>query len=105
MPAAPTAMADRRQPSSRGARVKPVSEVPGPRIPRLLQTLIGLMRPLEARLRMRQRYGGVFRSNDAIAGELFHISEHELIEQVFKWRPTQYRVGEPRQVMEPVTGP
>ena len=54
---------------------------------------------------MRERYGGIFRSNDAIAGEMFHIAERELIEQIFKWKPAQYNVGEPRQVMEPVTGP
>ncbi len=54
---------------------------------------------------MRQRYGGVFRSNDAIAGEMFHIAERELVEQVFKWKPAEYNVGEPRRVMEPVTGP
>src|SRR5207247_913374 len=79
--------------------------VPGPRVPGLLQTLLGVMRPLEARLEMRERYGAVFRSNDALAGELFHIAERELIEQVFKWKPAEYNVGEPRQVMEPVTGP
>ena len=54
---------------------------------------------------MRERYGGIFRTNDAIAGETFHIAERELIEQIFKWKPAQYNVGEPRQVMEPVTGP
>ena len=45
---------------------KSAAEVPGPRLPRLLQTLLGVMRPLEARLGMRGRYGSVFRSNDAI---------------------------------------
>src|SRR4051794_19586919 len=84
---------------------KPATEVPGPRSPRLLQTLLGVMRPLEARLAMRERYGTVFRSNDAIAGELFHVAERDLIEQMFKWKPAEYSVGEPRQVMEPVTGP
>jgi cytochrome P450 len=63
------------------------------------------MRPLEARLEMRQRYGGVFRTSDAIAGDVFHIAERELLEQIFKWKPAQYKVGEPRQLMEPVTGP
>jgi cytochrome P450 len=71
----------------------------------LAQTLLGVMRPLETMLQMRERYGGVFRSNDAIVGEMFHIAEPELIEQVFKWKPAQYNVSEPRQVMEPVTGP
>ena len=54
---------------------------------------------------MRERYGGVFRTNDAIAGELFHIAERDLIEQIFKWKPPSYNVGQPRQLMEPVTGP
>ena len=51
---------------------------------------------------MQRRYGGVFQSNDAIAGETFHIAERDLVEQMFKWKPAQYNVGEPRQVMEPV---
>jgi cytochrome P450 len=54
---------------------------------------------------MRERYGRVFRTNDVIAGQLVHIAERDLVEQVFKWKPAQFNVGEPRQVMEPVTGP
>ena len=104
MATAPTAEAGLRQPVPSGAPPKPASEVPGPRIPGLLQTLLGVIRPLEARLEMRERYGGVFRTSDAIAGEMFHIAERELIEQIFKWKPAQYNVAEPRQVMEPVTG-
>jgi len=84
---------------------RPASAVPGPRLPRLMQTMLGVTRPVEARLEMRKRYGKVFRSKDAIAGEMFHIAERELIEQMFKWKPAQYNVSEPRQVMEPVTGP
>ena len=52
-----------------------------------------------------RRYGPVFRSNDSIAGEVFHVADRALIEQMFKWKPSEYNVGEPRQVMEPVTGP
>ena len=85
--------------------LKPTTAVPGPRLPSPLQTTLGLIRPVEARLAMRNRYGGVFRTKDAIAGELFHIADHDLIEEVFKWKPEQYNVAEPRQVMEPVTGP
>jgi cytochrome P450 family 135 len=85
--------------------IRSSSEVPGPRLPRLAQTLLGVMRPLETRLAMRERYGRVFRTNDVIIGELVHIAERDLVEQVFKWKPTQFNVGEPRQVMEPVTGP
>jgi len=63
------------------------------------------MRPLETRLAVRRRHGAVFRTNDAIAGEVFHIADRDLIEQMFRWKPAEYRVAEPRQVMEPVTGP
>src|SRR2546422_5790947 len=84
---------------------KPASEVPGPRLPRLLQSWLGVVRPVESRLALRKRYGPVFRSNDAIAGEVFHVADRALIEQMFKWKPAQYNVGEPRQPMEPVTGP
>jgi cytochrome P450 len=84
---------------------KPASAVPGPRAPRLLQSWLGLARPIETRLAVRERYGSVFRTKDAIAGEVFHIADHELIERMFKWKPTEYRVGEPRQIMQPVTGP
>src|SRR5438445_7730099 len=87
------------------AAPKPASEVPGPRLPRLLQSWLGVVRPVESRLALRKRYGPVFRSNDAIAGEVFHVADRGLIEQMFKWAPAQYNVGEPRKVMEPVTGP
>jgi cytochrome P450 family 135 len=87
------------------AAVKPASAIPGPRTPRLAQTLLGVVRPIEGRLAMRRRYGRVFRTYDALAGELFHIADRELIEQIFKWKPAQYTVAEPREVMEPVTGP
>ena len=70
-----------------------------------MQTMLGVMRPVESRLEMRERYGTVFRSKDAIVGEMFHIAERDLIEQMFKWKPAQYNVSEPRQVMAPVTGP
>jgi cytochrome P450 len=84
---------------------KPASEVPGPRAPGLLQLLVGITRPIDARLALRDRYGGVFRTRDAVVGELFHVAERDLIEQMFKWKPAQFSVGQPRQVMEPVAGP
>jgi cytochrome P450 len=81
-----------------------MAAVPGPRLPRPLQSWLGVMRPYESRLALRRRYGPVFRSNDVIAGRVHHVADRELIEQMFKWKPAQYNVGEPRQVMEPVTG-
>jgi cytochrome P450 len=64
-----------------------------------------VVRPFEARLALRDRYGPVFATNDVIVGEMFHVADRALIEQMFKWRPEQYSVGQPRQVMEVVTGP
>src|SRR5438445_13457163 len=79
---------------------KPASEVPGPRLPRPLQSWLGVVRPVESRLALRKRYGPVFRSNDSIAGEIVHIADRALIEQMFKWKPAEYNVGEPRQPMD-----
>ena len=84
---------------------RPASEVPGTRAPAIVQTLSGVMRPLEARLALRARHGAIFRTSDAIAGELFHVADRESIERMFKWKPPQYNVAEPREVMAPVTGP
>ena len=64
-----------------------------------------MIRPFESRLALRKRYGPVFVSNDVIVGQVFHIADRALVEQMFRWKPSEYNVGEPRQVMEPVTGP
>ena len=101
----PTATAPPKPPAAAGAAPKPAAEVPGPRLPRLLQSWLGVFYPVEARLIVRKRYGPIFRSNDAIAGELFHVADRGLIEQMFKWKPAQYNVAEPREVMAPVVGP
>jgi cytochrome P450 len=93
------------QPPANGATTKPAADVPGPRLPRPLQSWLGVVRPVESRLALHKRYGTVFRTNDAIAGQVFHVADRELIEQMFKWKPVEYNVGEPRQMMEPVTGP
>src|SRR5438552_2558443 len=106
MSPARTATAGHRPSAAVGdAPPKPASEVPGPRLPRALQSWLGVARPVESRLALRNRYGPVFRSNDLILGEVFHIADRALIERMFKWKPAEYNVGEPRQVMEPVTGP
>ena len=54
---------------------------------------------------MRRRYGRLFRTHDVLGGEIIHVADRALVEQMFKWKPTQYRVGEPREIMKPVTGP
>jgi cytochrome P450 len=105
MSAAPTATAERRPAAAGDLPPRPGSEVPGPRLPRPLQSWLGFLRPVQSRMAARRRYGPVFRSNDLIAGEVVHIADRALIEQIFKWKPADYSVGGPRRVMEPVTGP
>jgi cytochrome P450 family 135 len=73
-------------------------------MPRLLQTWLGVVRPLETRLSARRRFGPAFHSHDALGGEMFHIADRELVEQMFKWKPHEYNVAEPRRIMEPVLG-
>lgn len=84
---------------------RPAAEIPGAPLPGPLQSWLGIAFPVKARLMMRKRYGRVFRSDDSIAGELFHIADRDLVEEMFKWKPAEYDVAEARQVMEPVVGP
>jgi cytochrome P450 len=84
--------------------MKTALDVPGPRMPRVAQTWMGVTRPIEARLEMRERYGPVFRTTDALAGTMIHVADRALVEQMFKWKPAQYTVAGPREIMKPVTG-
>lgn len=84
--------------------LRPDADIPGPRIPRLVQTLLAVGRPVDMRLTMRDRYGPLYVTNDAIAGRLVHVGERDLVEQIFKWKPDAYNVAEPRDLMAPVVG-
>ena len=105
MAAPPTVTSLPEQSAATRAPLEQASDVPGPRLPRPLQSWLGVVRPVESRLALRKRYGSVFRTNDTILGAVFHVADHKLVAQMFKWKPTEYSVGEPRQIMEPVTGP
>ncbi len=83
---------------------RPATDIPGPPLPGPLQSYLGVTRPLAARSAMRRRYGRIFRTSDSIAGDVFHVADRELVEQMFKWKPAEYNVAEPRQIMEPVVG-
>jgi cytochrome P450 len=84
---------------------RPAADVPAPPLPGPVQSWLGIAFPVKSRLAMRKRYGPVFRSSDTIAGDLFHIADRDLVEEMFKWKPDEYEVAEPRQVMKPVVGP
>jgi cytochrome P450 len=98
------ALAQRTEVRGSGAELPPSSDVPGPPGPRLAQTIIGTVWPLRSRLAVRRRYGKLFRTDDAIVGPLVHVADRELAERIFKWKPAQYNVAEPREVMEPAVG-
>jgi len=87
------------------ADIRPASDIAGAPLPGPLQSWLGIAYPIKSRQIMRKRYGSVFRSNDSIAGELFHIADRDLVEQMFKWKPAAYNVAEPREIMAPVVGP
>jgi cytochrome P450 family 135 len=91
--------ADGAEPGSTGKTIR------GPRLPRLVQTWMGVQRPVSSRLQMRERYGPVFATRDAIMGVMYHVGDRSMVERMFKWKPPEYNVAEPREVMEPVTGP
>src|SRR5439155_384737 len=78
-------------------RPKSVSDIPGPRLPRPVQSWLGGVRPVQSRVGWRKRYGPVFRTHDAIGGRVLHIADRELIEQMFKWKPGDYNDGKPRR--------
>jgi cytochrome P450 family 135 len=87
------------------AEISPASNIAGAPLPGPLQSLLGLAFPVRSRQIMRRRYGSLFRSNDSILGEVFHVADRDLVEQIFKWKPAAYNVAEPREIMEPVVGP
>ena len=73
-----------------------------PRIPDVARRRAAARGPARhARARPGRTSGPTTRSR----ASCFTFAERELVEQVFKWKPAEYNVSEPRQVMEPVTGP
>ena len=55
-------------------------------------------------MQARRRFGPLFQSNDLIAGRVFHVADRDLVAQMFKWKPADYNVGEPREMMSPIVG-
>src|SRR2546428_13084257 len=105
MSAATTSTAERRPAAAGDPPPRPASEVPGPRLPRPLQSWLGFVRPVQSRMAARRPYGPGFPSNDLIAGEVFHIPDRALIEHMLKWKPPQDNAGGPRQGVDPLPRP
>ena len=84
--------------------VRPASEIPGLAWPKAVVSLLGVLRPVAARLEMRRRYGRIFRTDDLIAGRVFHVADRALVAEMFGWKPSDYTVAEPRELMSPIVG-
>ena len=78
---------------------------PGPRMPRLLQDVGWIARPLPWLERCRARYGDVFTLNIAQEGEWVMLSDPEHVKQVFTGEPEVFHAGEANVVLRPVLGP
>ena len=77
---------------------------PGPRLPRSLQTLGWITRPMSFMERARERYGDVFTLRIAQEGTWVLLSDPEHVKQVFTGDATVLHAGEGNRVLGPVLG-
>src|SRR4051794_4595923 len=77
---------------------------PGPRMPRALQTLGWIARPMPFMDRCRARYGDAFTLRIAHEGTWVLLSDPEAIKQVFTGDPRLLHAGEGNEVLLPVLG-
>ena len=79
---------------------------PGPALPKIVQGLLFVFKPLEFLERCRARYGGIFRLRlPAEYGHVYYLSDVDLIGKVFAGDASVMHAGEANAVLEPVTGP
>ena len=77
---------------------------PGPRMPRALQTLGWITRPMPFMEQCRDRYGDAFTLRIAHEGEWVLLSDPEAVKQVFTGDPRLLHAGEGNRVLLPVLG-
>lgn len=77
---------------------------PGPRLPRVLQTLGFLVAPPRFIEACRRRYGDVVSFSTLFDSRFVMVFEPELVKQVFRAPPDQLRAGEANAVLGPVVG-
>ncbi len=77
---------------------------PGPRMPRLLQTIGWWSRPTAFLERCRERYGGRFTVRLTGQSPFVMISDPDEIKQIFQAPPDVLHPGEGAQILEPVIG-
>ncbi len=85
------------------AAVKPKLP-PGPRMPRALQTLGWVARPLPFMEQCRDRYGDIFTLRIAQEGSWVFLSHPDLVKQVFTGDPRVLHAGEANVILLPIVG-
>jgi cytochrome P450 family 135 len=78
---------------------------PGPRLPRLIQDVGWIARPLPWLQRCHARYGDMFTLNIAQEGEWVMLAHPDHVKQVFTGDPAVFHAGEGNVVLRPVLGP
>ena len=77
---------------------------PGPRLPRVIQTLTWIRRPLPFMERCNRLYGDTFTLRIQNEGAWVFLSNPEDVKRVFTGDPAILRAGEANAVLEPVVG-
>lgn len=95
-----------RAPAKMGAMATATAspQPPGPRLPRLLQTLGFIFFSRHFIDGCRRRYGDVVTFSSLFDSRFVMVFDPELVKQVFRGPPEQLRAGEANAVLRPVVG-
>ena len=77
---------------------------PGPRLPRIAQTLGFILSPRRYLRWARRRYGDVVTMSTLFDSRFVMVFEPEIVKQVFKGPPEQLRAGEANALLGPILG-
>jgi cytochrome P450 family 135 len=77
---------------------------PGPRLPRVAQTLGFILSPARYLQWARRRYGDVVTMSTLFDSRFVMVFEPEIVKQVFKGPPEQLRAGEANALLGPILG-
>src|SRR6266550_5595101 len=79
---------------------------PGPRLPRLVQTVWSVRWPVSLQHYCQRRYGDCFTTR--FVGQLgttVHLADPAAVKAVFRGDPEVFRAGETNAILEPLVGP
>jgi cytochrome P450 len=77
---------------------------PGPRLPRAVQTLLLIARPVEFLDECHRRYGDCFTVDTHMVGREIEIAHPDLVRAVFTGDPDVFHAGEANDIMRPLLG-